>query len=115
MELKKAVAQRLVERYHGRPAAVHAEEHFRKVVQSREVPDDLAEVELELADAPDLGLLELLEKLDLIASRGEGRRLAKQGAIHIDGEAVLDPTRRLGAGRYLLRVGKRRFARVNLR
>jgi tyrosyl-tRNA synthetase len=114
MELKKAVAQRLVERYHGGEAGVRAEKHFRKVVQSREVPDDLAEVPLELAGAADLGLLEVLEKLGLISSRGEGRRLAKQGAIHIDGEGVRDPTRRLGAGAYLIRVGKRKFARARL-
>ena len=60
-------------------------------------------------------LKRVLEKLELISSRGEGRRLVKQGAIHIDGEVVLDPTRRLEAGSYLFRVGKRRFARANLR
>ncbi len=114
MGSKKSVAQRLVERYHGAEAGVRAEEHFRKVVQSREAPDDLAEVPLELAGAADLGLLEVLEKLALISSRGEGRRLAKQGAIRIDEEVVRDPTLRLDAGSYLLQVGKRRFARAKL-
>jgi tyrosyl-tRNA synthetase len=114
MGSKKSVAQRLVERYHGAEAGVRAEEHFRKVVQSREAPDDLVEVPLELAGAADLGLLEVLEKLALISSRGEGRRLAKQGAIRIDEEVVRDPTLRLDAGSYLLQVGKRKFARAKL-
>ena len=115
MGLKKSVARRLVERYHGPEAGAAAEGHFRKVVQSREVPDDIPEVALELGGEPDLGLLELLEKLELVSSRGEGRRLASQGAVRIDGEQVRDPTRRLAAGTHLLRVGKRRFARVQLR
>ena len=114
MGLKKNVARRLVERHHGFEAGASAEQHFRKVVQSREVPDDIPEFALELGGEPDLGLLELLERLDLVSSRGEGRRLASQGAVRIDGEQVRDPTRRLAAGTHLLRVGKRRFARVRL-
>lgn len=114
MALKKEVARRLVARYHGEDGGVRASEHFRRVVQSRQVPDDVSEVELALEGESDLTLLEVLERLDLVASRSEARRLAKQGALAIDGERVLDPTFRMTAGRYLLKVGKRRFARVNI-
>jgi len=114
MGLKKEVARRLVERYHGGAAARAAGEHFQKVVQARGVPDDVPETRIALEGQPDLGLLELLERLEMISSRGEGRRLVKQGGVTVDGEGVADPTLRLaaGAGARLVRVGKRRFARV---
>ena len=61
-----------------------------------------------------MGLLDLLERLSLTKSRGEGRRLVEQNAVLVDGDTVRDPRRRLGPGAYLLKVGKRRFARVRL-
>jgi tyrosyl-tRNA synthetase len=61
-----------------------------------------------------MGLLEIVEKLELTPTRAETRRLVKQRAIAIDGERIEDPTLGLQAGTFLLRVGKRRFARVTL-
>ena len=60
------------------------------------------------------GLLELLETLDFASSRGEGRRLVQQKAVQIDGEPVRDSGLYLAPGTYLIRVGKRRIARVTL-
>ena len=57
---------------------------------------------------------EIVESLGLSKSRAETRRLVKQRAVSIDGEKVEDPTLGLRAGTFLLRVGRRRFARVTL-
>ena len=114
MALKKEVARRLVSRYHGVAAGRDAALRFERVVQSGELPDEIPEHRIDLGADADIGLLELLERTGLVASRSEGRRLAGQGALSINGERVADPTLRLVAGSYLLRVGKRRYARVTL-
>ena len=114
MGLKKEVAGRLVSRYHGGDAARDAREQFERVVQSKELPDDIPETPVPLDGEADLALLEILERLGLTKSRGETRRLASQGALSVDGEKVEDATRRLGPGEYLIRVGKRKFARATL-
>lgn len=111
---KRELARRLVERFHGPEAAEAAARHFRRVVQEGEIPEELPEQALALEGAPDVPLLELLERLGLVASRSEGRRLASQGALQVNRERVTDPTHRLGPGRYLIRAGRRRFARVRL-
>ena len=113
--LKHTLAARVVGRQHGEAGAQAAEEHFRRVVQRREVPEDVPEHELALDGAAGLGLLEVLERLDLIESRSAGRRLVAQGAVRIDGERVEDPTLQLRAGSHLIKVGKRRFAKLSLR
>ena len=115
MGLKKEVARRLVARYNGEEAGTAALDHFQRVVQARELPDDIPEVSLSLDGRPDLSVLEVLEQLRLTASRGASRRVARQGGLAVDGERVDDPTRRLSAGTYLIRVGKRKFARLTLR
>jgi tyrosyl-tRNA synthetase len=58
------------------------------------------------------GLLEMLEAASLVESRSEARRLVSQRAVQVDGERVTDATVRLPAGSYLVKVGKRRFARI---
>ena len=112
--LKHSLASRLVARLHGPDAARSAEEHFRKVVQRKELPDDIPTTTLRLGSQGNLGLIEVLEQLRMTRSRSEARRLIDQGAVQIDSQREGDPMRRLAAGDYLIRVGKRRFVRLQL-
>ncbi|MBW2493829.1 MAG: tyrosine--tRNA ligase [Deltaproteobacteria bacterium] len=114
MEFKLGLARSLVERFAGAEAARAAADHFRNVVQGKQTPKDLEEIRCETGPSGEIGLLELLERLELITSRSEGRRLVGQGAVRVDGEVVADPTLRLSPGCFLLKVGKRRFAQVRL-
>jgi tyrosyl-tRNA synthetase len=115
LALKQSLAFRVVERFHGAAAARKAAEHFRKVVQNREVPDEVPEVSLPLGPDGQAGLLEVLRRAFGLRSNGEARRLVTQGAVWMDGELVSDPTCRLPGGTFLLRTGKHRYARVELR
>jgi tyrosyl-tRNA synthetase len=112
--LKHTLAARVVARQYGAEASEAAEAHFRRVVQRKQVPEEVPERHLTLSGASTLGLLELLERLELVDSRSDGRRLVAQGAVRVDDERVADPTQRFEAGRYLIQVGKRRFARVHV-
>ncbi|MDJ0853155.1 MAG: tyrosine--tRNA ligase [Myxococcota bacterium] len=114
LAFKHELARRIVARFHDEEAARAAAEHFQRVVKRREVPEDLEEQHVAPGESGDRGLLELLEELGLVASRGEARRLVTQGAVSVDGEGVSDPRLRLSPGSFLLKVGKRRFARVRI-
>jgi tyrosyl-tRNA synthetase len=114
MQLKQALARAVVGRLCGAEQAEEAQVHFERVVRSRELPDDIPEQAVDLGGASELGLLALLEAVGLTRSRGEARRLVQQGAVRVDGERVEDAARHLGPGSYLLRAGKRRYARVKL-
>ncbi len=114
MGFKLGLAGALVERFAGSEAAREAAEAFRSVVQNKQIPEDLVELAFETGPDGEIGLLDLLERLEMVASRSEARRLVGQKAVRVDGEVVTVPTLRLRAGSYLLKVGKRRFARVRL-
>ncbi len=116
LELKHALASRLVERFHGAAAAAKAAEHFRRVVQNKQPPEDVPEVELE-SGPEGMGILEVLRQAGMgVRSNSEARRLVQQGAVQLDGERVADPELRLApGGPYLIRAGRRRFARVRVR
>jgi len=113
--LKQELARRLVLRCHGEAGAEAAAAHFRRVVRRGEPPEEPPEVEIALADgAAAAGLLDVMRRALGLASNAEARRLVQQGAVRLDGEPVRDPALRLPPGRYLLRAGKRRYARVRI-
>ncbi len=114
LALKRQLASAVVARFHGPEAAGRAAAHFRQVVQRKELPDEIPETRLEVGPEGNRGLLELLSGLGLAASNSEARRLVVQGAVQIDGRPIRDAGLRLAAGSYLVKVGKRRFARLRL-
>ena len=65
-------------------------------------------------DGAAVGIGALLKLAGLVASRGEGNRLIDGAGVRVDGSPISDKGLKLGAGTYVLQVGKRRFARVTL-
>jgi tyrosyl-tRNA synthetase len=120
MGAKRALARRIVERFHDAAAAEAAEARFDTVHVAREIPDDIPELSLATADGVqanggDVHLPALIAGVFGISS-SEARRLIAQGGVKLDGEGIdpdrLDlPAKELG-GR-VLQVGKRRFVRLN--
>ena len=111
---KVALAKEIVERFHGAEAARGAEEHFEQVHARRETPEDVAEVALSLGGQPSLPLAAALADANLATSRSEARRLVAQGGVTVNGQRATDPQAPLGAGEYLVKVGKRHFAKLRV-
>ncbi len=111
--VKQELAQRIVADYHGAAAAAEAEAEFERVFAAGGVPDEVAELVTQ-----QLPLFRILASCGLAASNNEARRLIKQGAVSIDGnpagENEIDVSLGHRAEPYLLKVGKRRFARVRV-
>jgi len=111
MEAKLELARLIVTRSHGEEAARAAEEHFARVVQRGEPPEDVPERALPAGDPVHLPAL-LAAAFGL--STSEARRLISQGGVKLDGDTVseLDVPRARLAGS-VLQAGKRRFVRLN--
>ncbi len=109
-DAKVLLAREITARFHGAAAAAAAEQDF--IHRSRGgVPDQIPE--LTLGGAP-LGIAQLLKQAGLAPSTSEGNRLIDGGGVRVDSGVVSDKGLKLGAGSYVLQVGKRRFARVTL-
>ncbi|WP_050469743.1 tyrosine--tRNA ligase [Herbaspirillum chlorophenolicum] len=109
-DIKVALAQEIVARFHSPQAAVDALADF--VNRSKGgIPDDIPEVAL--SGAP-LGIGQLLKQANLCASTSEALRMVEQGGVRIDGAVVSDKGLKVDAGQFVVQVGKRKFARVTL-
>ena len=111
-QVKQDLGRMLVAAYHGDAAAHLAEAEFANVFSAGGVPDDIPDHTLEGSRT----LLKLLAETGLAASGGEARRLIEQGAVTVDGARAADPFLELAprSSPFLLKVGKRRFARVHI-
>jgi tyrosyl-tRNA synthetase len=113
-DAKVALAKEITARFHSAAAADAAEQDFINRSQGG-VPDDIAEVRLPLGDGgTPVGIGALLKMAGLAASSGEGNRLIDGGGVRVDAAVVSDKGMKLGAGTYVVQVGKRKFARVTL-
>jgi tyrosyl-tRNA synthetase len=115
-DVKMRLAREIVTLYHGPAAAEEAQNAFKSVFQQGEIPDDvpLVSLPLELIDENGyIWIVRLLTSLNLCASSSEARRLIEQGAVSIDNIKQEDPSALVKVHEGLLvRVGKRRFARL---
>jgi len=113
-DAKVALAKEITARFHSVAAADAAEQDFINRSKGG-VPDEIPEVALPLGEggAP-VGIGALLKLAGLAASSGEGNRLIDGGGVRVDSSVVSDKGLKLGAGTYVVQVGKRKFAKVTL-
>ena len=112
-DAKVALAKEITARFHSAAAADAAEQDFINRSQGG-IPDQIEERQLALADGAPWGIAALLKATGLAASSGEGNRLIEGGGVRVDSNVVSDKGLKLGAGSYVLQVGKRKFMRVTL-
>lgn len=109
-DIKVALAQELVTRFHSSQAADDALSDF--VNRSKGgIPDDIPTVQV--SGAP-IGIGALLKQTGLCASTSEALRMIDQGGVKIDGAVISDKGLKLDSSNFVLQVGKRKFARVEL-
>jgi tyrosyl-tRNA synthetase len=116
-DAKVGLAKEILRMYHGKEAAEAAAGEFERIFSKKELPDEMPEVKLlpGLLQDGRIWIVKLVQVSNLVASGGEARRQVAQGAVSLDGAVVSDPEAKVtlkdGA---VLKVGKRRFARIRL-
>jgi tyrosyl-tRNA synthetase len=113
-DAKVMLAKEITARFHSPAAADAAELDFNNRARGG-VPDEIPAITLLLGEggAP-LGMGQLLKQAGLVSSTGEANRLIDGNGVRVDSNAVSDKALKLGAGTYVVQVGKRKFARVTL-
>jgi tyrosyl-tRNA synthetase len=109
-DAKVMLAKEIVARFHNAAAATAAEQDF--INRSRGgVPDNITE--LTMSGAP-LAIGNLLKQAGLVPSTSEAMRMIEQGGVRLNGAVVSDKALKVEAGRVVVQVGKRKFARVTV-
>ena len=110
--VKDNLAKLIIRDFHDDAAADDAATHFEQVFARKELPDEMPEITV--SSGEEILLAKLIADGGLAGSGGEARRLIKQGAVTLDGDKVSDPAAKVTftEPETILKVGKRRFAKI---
>ena len=113
-DAKVMLAKEITARFHSAALADSAEQDFINRSKGG-VPDEIEERTITCvpAGAP-VGIGAVLKAVGLAASGGDATRLIDGGGVRVDSSVVSDKALKLGAGTYVVQVGKRKFVRVTL-
>ncbi len=108
-DVKMELARAIVRTFYGDAGAAQAEAHFVTLFQKGDMPDEMPAFTLSAAQP----LVDILLAAGLVKSKGEARRLIKQGGVKLDGAKVSDPWLEVSpSGEQIAQVGKRRFLKI---
>ncbi len=112
--VKVNFAKEIVARFHSEQAADKALEDFQTRAKGG-IPDDVPEVEV-IATEQSIGVSQLLKLAGLVQSTSEAMRAIKQGGVKLDSVKVEDKNLQIPKGtKVVAQVGKRKFAKVNVK
>lgn len=113
-DLKMALGVEIVSRFHGAGAGEAAQAGFIAQFSQGALPVNIPEIRL-AAPLAGLQIGRALKEAGLVPSASEANRMIDQRAVRVDQQRVEDRGLLLQAGQqYLLQVGSRRYARVDL-
>ena len=109
-DIKRELARKIVEVYYSEDLAKKAEDNFDKIFIKKDIPDDMPQMKLD----EDMPLVDILLLYELVSSKSEARRLIDQGAVRINDQKCMDRDHIIiGDEPLVIKVGKRRFLKVN--
>ncbi|MFA8343254.1 MAG: tyrosine--tRNA ligase [Rhodothermaceae bacterium] len=109
-DIKRALGRKFVEMYFSKEAAEEAEKHFDNVFVKKGIPEDIPEFSI---GSEEMGILQLITKVNFAPSNGEARRLVQQGGVSLNNEKVTDAKAVVKiTEETILKVGKRKFVKL---
>ncbi|AWT49919.1 tyrosine--tRNA ligase [Psychrobacter sp. YP14] len=114
-EIKRILAEELIERFHGAEAAANAHKSAGNVLADGELPVDLPEVTLELeAGQEALFITQILNQADLAKNSAAAKDMLKRNAVKVDGEEVNAGFSLTSGQSVVIQAGKKAFAKVTI-
>jgi tyrosyl-tRNA synthetase len=111
-EAKKAFALEMVTRFHGEEAAVKAPHAAGNQIALGDIPEEVPEVKVQLANADSIHLAGLLRESGLAQNGKAAKDMLARGAVYIDGIQQLADRDFFRGESHVVQAGKKKIARV---
>lgn len=111
-DLKSKLARTIVSDFWGKEEAQKALQEFERVFKHKEVPSEIEEIKVQKSKTE---LIEFLVSKNISPSRGEVKRMIRQGGVYLDGERITDINLKIDFDKkteIILKIGKRKFYRL---
>ncbi len=110
---KEMLAFEITKRFHNELLAQQAAKHFEELFGRKDIPEDIEKLRCKI-DEDTIWIAHLLKNIGFVKSTSEARRMIRSNAVSIDSKRITDEDLRLSKGSYIVKVGKRRIAKVEI-
>jgi RimJ/RimL family protein N-acetyltransferase len=111
-DAKMHLAYSIVSRYHGHDTALNEQNWFENTFSKGKVPDDIPTLSI---INPRIDVLDLVVLARPGKSKGDSRRLIRQGAVELNSKKLTDPEQQLFVQTNdVLQIGKRNWFRIEV-
>jgi len=109
-QVKMALARQIVSIFHSPEDAEAAQKRWDEVFRSGGLPEDIPEVALTAEER----VVDILRRLQMVASGSEARRLIEQSGVKLNGQTVTDMMATVSPTMLpvVLQIGKRKYVRL---
>ena len=113
-EIKKHLADEIIERFHGADAAATAHKSAGNRLASGEIPDDVPEVKVSADGQDELPIAAVLRLAKLVQNSSAARDVLSRGAVYVDGEQRDQGFKVLVGETRVIQAGKKKIAKVSV-
>jgi tyrosyl-tRNA synthetase len=114
-EIKRILAEELIERFHDADAAANAHKSAGNVLADGELPVDLPEVTLTLEEGQEaLFITQVLNQAGLTKNSAAAKDMIKRNAVKVDGEVVNAGFSLTSGQTVVIQAGKKAYAKVTI-
>ena len=107
--LKRRLARELVSIYYSEDDSIKAENNFDTMFIKKDIPDKIEEFKL----ISKLKLIDIMVNNNLVSSKGDAKRMIKQGAVKINDQKISDILTEIKPkSDCIIKVGKRKFLKL---
>ena len=108
-DLKRRLARELVTKYYSKKDSIKAENNFDAMFIKKDIPDQIDEFKL----ISKLKLIDIMVNNNLVSSKGDAKRMIKQGAVKINDQKISDILTEIKPqSECIIKVGKRKFLKL---
>lgn len=115
-KLKVSMAKEVIEIFYSSEEAQNAEKEFERIFTQGGLPDEIKEFSYDAGEG--IWICKLMVEVGFAPSNSQARRLVESRAVELDGAKVEDPKFALpleSSKSYLLKVGKKKFAKIQVK
>ena len=122
-DLKSELAKLIVADFWTKKKAESVAQEFERVFKQKKAPEDLAlsvDETIKVSDSSNVEIRELIDFLvnqNIFPSRGEAKRIIRQGGFYIEGSRVEDLESKINLSKknsFDLKIGKKKFYRLDI-
>lgn len=112
--IKKILAEELIERFHDKNAVKNAANSSGNIVELGTIPEHIDTIEISI-EPNEIPVVSIIRMSGMTKNSSAAKDVLKRGAVFIDGQQITDPIMLQKGKSYVVQAGKKHIKKINIK